>query len=185
MLNNFSPFPVLQTERLVLRQLTMQDEKEIFLLRSDENVNKYIDRPPAVSLEDAQKFIEKINRGIAGNESLFWAIHFKNDAQLIGTICCWNFCKEEERAEIGYELLPFFQGKGIMQEAVSAVIQFGFQTMQLQSVEAWLKPQNLRSVNVLERNEFKRNIEAEKRLSEVEKADGIVAYCLNKSDFAY
>jgi ribosomal-protein-alanine N-acetyltransferase len=87
MLNNFFPFPVLQTERLILRQLSMQDEKEIFLLRSDESVNKHIDRPLATSLKDAQEFIKKINDYVAANESLYWAINFKNDKKLIGTVC--------------------------------------------------------------------------------------------------
>jgi len=136
MLNNFFPFPVLQTERLILRQLSMQDEKEIFLLRSDESVNKHIDRPRATSLKDAQEFIKKINDYVAANESLYWAINFKNDKKLIGTVCYWNICKAENRAEIGYELLPSFQGKGIMHEAISEVIEFGFQMMQLQTIEA-------------------------------------------------
>src|ERR1700739_2910268 len=99
------PFPILETERLVLRQLDIGDENEIFQLRSDEGVNKFLDRPRANTLDDAKRFIEKIVKGINGNECLYWAITLKNEKKLVGTICLWNFSLENNSAEIGYELL--------------------------------------------------------------------------------
>jgi len=84
---NFTPFPKLATKRLTLRQLNMEDEKEIFVHRSDERILKYIDIPKAETIEDARNFIEKINKGIDENEWVYWEIIFKNDSQLIGTIC--------------------------------------------------------------------------------------------------
>ena len=88
---NFSPFPQLATERLILRQLQPNDESEIFFLRSDERVNKYIDRPKAIFFEEAQNFILKINNSIKNNESIYWAICFKDQQQLVGTIVCGIF----------------------------------------------------------------------------------------------
>ena len=84
---NFTPFPKLATKRLTLRQLNMEDEKEIFVHRSDERILKYIDIPKAETIEDARNFIEKINKGIDENGWVYWEITFKNDSQLIGTIC--------------------------------------------------------------------------------------------------
>ena len=84
---NFTPFPKLATKRLTLRQLNMEDEKGIFVHRSDERILKYIDIPKAETIEDARNFIEKINKGIDENEWVYWEITFKNDSQLIGTIC--------------------------------------------------------------------------------------------------
>jgi ribosomal-protein-alanine N-acetyltransferase len=84
---NFTPFPKLATKHLTLRQLNMEDEKEIFVHRSDERILKYIDIPKAETIEDARNFIEKINKGIDENEWVYWEITFKNDSQLIGTIC--------------------------------------------------------------------------------------------------
>ncbi len=72
---------------MTLRQLNMEDEKEIFVHRSDERILKYIDIPKAETIEDARNFIEKINKGIDENEWVYWEITFKNDSQLIGTIC--------------------------------------------------------------------------------------------------
>lgn len=72
---------------MTLRQLNREDEKEIFVHRSDERILKYIDIPKAETIEDARNFIEKINKGIDENEWVYWEITFKNDSQLIGTIC--------------------------------------------------------------------------------------------------
>ena len=124
---SFTPFPVLRTERLKLRQLRSSDDNEIFALRSNEAVNKYLDRKPGKSIDDAKNFIQAINENIQRNDSVYWAITFNDTDKLIGTICLFNFCNDNSKAEIGYELLPDFQGKGIMQEAVSEVIHFAFQ----------------------------------------------------------
>jgi ribosomal-protein-alanine N-acetyltransferase len=69
---NFTPFPVLKTERLTLRQLISSDDKEIFALRSDDNVNKYLDRKPSKSIDDARNFIQTINENIQRNDSVYW-----------------------------------------------------------------------------------------------------------------
>lgn len=155
MLNiNFTPFPNLETERLVLRQLKPEDDNEIFSLRSDERVNKYILRTKAKSIEDAQEFIIKINKAISNNESIYWAIALENNSKLIGTIMYWNISKENLRAEIGYELHPDYQGKGLMQEAFSKVVEFGFDKIGLHSIEALVDPYNFASIKLLERNNF-------------------------------
>ena len=177
---NFSPFPELFTERLLLRQLNRKDEEEIFELRSNDVVNKYLDRPKAKSMKDAEEFIERINFGINSHQSFFWAICFRDQPKLIGTICLWNFSEEENKAEIGYELLPTFHGKGIMQEAVSKVIEFGFQTVQLVTIEAWTAGQNENSIKLLERNHFKRDFEQENKIDRAKEGPDTVIYSLSK-----
>ena len=62
--------------------------------------------------------------------------------KLIGTNCLFNFTNDNLNAEIGYELLPDFQGKGIMQEATSKVIDFGIQHMGVNSIEAYILAKN-------------------------------------------
>jgi len=178
---NFTPFPVLVTERLILRQLSLGDENQILLLRSDEEVNKFLDRTRATSLEDARNFIVKINDNISRNESLFWGINLKNDPGLIGTICLWNLSVDENKAELGYEMLPAFQGKGLMQEAVLKILQFGFEIMQLRTIEAWLRADNSNSIKVLEKNNFKRDLPAENKMPAEEKLAGMVIYTLTKT----
>jgi len=151
---NFTPFPELSTERLILRQLSMQDDKEIFFLRSDERVLKYLVITKAGSIEEARAFIHKINNGIAANEWAYWGICLRNETKLTGTICFWNISKEENKAEIGYVLHPDYQGRGLMQEAFTKALEYSFEEMKLRSVEAVLHPENIRSINLLQRNGF-------------------------------
>ncbi|OWW23145.1 GNAT family N-acetyltransferase [Zobellia sp. OII3] len=154
---NFTPFPVLKTENLTLRQLVSSDAKEIFALRSDSNVNKYLGRKPSQSIDDAKIFIRTINENIKKNNSIYWAITFNDSDKLIGTICLFDFSEDNLKAEIGYELLPDFQGKGIMQEATSKIIEFGIQLLGLNSIEAYTHSENQSSTKLLEKFNFKKH----------------------------
>ena len=157
MLNRrFTPFPVLKTERLTLRQLSVNDDKEIFALRSDKQVNKYLGRDPSNTIEDARKFIHKIEEVVRQNEGIYWAITLADNDNLIGTICLFNFSNENDQAEIGYELLPAFQGQGIMQEAISKVIAFGFDVIGLKAIEAYTHLENENSSKLLEKFNFRK-----------------------------
>jgi len=152
----FTPFPVLKTERLTLRQLSVNDDKEIFALRSDKQVNKYIDRDPSNTIEDARTFIHKIAEVVRQNEGIYWAITLTNDDNLVGTICLFNFSNENDQAEIGYELLPAFQGQGIMQEATSKVIAFALDVIGLKTIEAYTHLENENSSKLLEKFNFRK-----------------------------
>ena len=152
---NFTPFPELKTERLLLRKLTKNDAGEIFFLRSNEDVLRYLGREPAKSITEAEEFIEKINKNIDGNESVLWGIDLLNEpGRIIGTICLWNIRTEYLRSEIGYVLHPGHWGKGIMKEAINAVVDYGFNVLQLHSIEALLSPENIASSSVLEKTGF-------------------------------
>jgi [ribosomal protein S5]-alanine N-acetyltransferase len=174
----FFPFPVLKTENLVLRQLSAADAAEIFALRSNEQVNKYLDRNKAKSLEDAITFIDVVNRNIANNESIYWGLQHKDDTQVIGTICLYNLSCLECKGEIGYELLPAVQGRGFMQEAILEILGFAFKKMQLKTIEAWTVKQNLASVRLLEKNGFVVDVKAYDNMTEAERKAGSVIYIL-------
>ncbi len=152
----FKPFPEIQTQRLLLREITVLDANEIFFLRSDKEVLKYIDKPPAKTLDDALEFILRINTLKENNQGINWAITIKGSDILIGNICLWNIKPEHHRAEVGYVLHPQHHGKGIMQEAIKAVLDYGFQTLQLHSIEANVNPANTSSIKLLVRNNFVR-----------------------------
>jgi ribosomal-protein-alanine N-acetyltransferase len=174
----FTPFPVLTTQRLLLRQLTMQDEKEIYDLRTDDSVNRYLDRLKARTIEDARKFIGKINASIGNNELIIWGICLKNDPALIGSICFWNIIKEKNKAEVGYELLPAYQGKGLMQEALAKIIDYGFNTMYLQNIEAFANVKNTQSAHLLEKLHFTRDTLLENKLTGKEEYTNTIIYSL-------
>jgi len=163
----FSPFPVLTTERLTLRRLKTTDEQEIFTLRSDAEINKYLGRPPGKTIEDARVFINKVNENIDKNDSLYWAITVHNKNALTGTVCLFGFSDEKEKCEIGYELLTTSQGQGIMQEAVEKVIDYAFNTIKVKKIEAWLHKDNERSVKLLEKLAFKQSNETDETVPEL------------------
>lgn len=157
MLNrNFTPFPVLTTERLTLRQLAISDEQQIFTLRSDREINKYLDRPLSNTIDDARNFINKINAHINNNDSLYWAIAFKDKHILVGTVCLFSLSDQDNHCETGFELLPAFQGQGIMKEALEKVIDYAFHTIKVQQMEACFHPDNQRSKKLLEKCSFRK-----------------------------
>jgi len=168
MLNRiFTPFPILKTERLTLRQLVINDEQEIFILRSDSEINKYLARQIANTIDDARNFINKVNENIAKNDSLYWAITFSNKNILVGTICLFSFSDENGTCEIGYELLTNFQGQGIMKEAVEKVIDYAFNTIKVQKIEAFFQRDNQSSIKLLEKFSFRNSNEPDKTDPEV------------------
>ncbi|HYF30205.1 MAG TPA: GNAT family N-acetyltransferase [Chitinophagaceae bacterium] len=155
MLNlNFIPFPVLETERFVLRALRPEDDREIFILRTDKAINEFIDRQPPASIEETRAFINTIHENILKEEAILWAISFKGQETLAGTICLWKIDIPGAKAELGYELLPQYHGKGIMQEVIPAVLKFGFERIGLQLIEAELDKRNIKSLKLLQRNGF-------------------------------
>ena len=151
---NLTPFPVIQTDRLTLRQLRQTDASDVLALRSDDEVMKYIGRPRAKSMEDALQLINQINDRISKNESINWAITLKGVEKVIGIIGYVNIKKEHFRAEVGYLLETDCHRKGIMQESLYAVLDFGFKAMMLHSIEAITDPNNGASQSLLKKNKF-------------------------------
>lgn len=156
---NFTPFPILTTERLTLRQLSTDDGENIFALRSDPEINRYLDRAPCKTMEDALDFINKVNDNIQKNNSIYWAITLTKSKTVVGTICLFGFSDEKNKAEIGYELLTNFQGQGIMKEAAEKVINYAFHTIRLQKIEAFTHNGNSNSTKLLEKAGFTRSAE--------------------------
>ena len=154
---NFTPFPELKTERLLLRRLEKTDADEIFFLRSNEDVLRHLGREPAATIKEAEEFIGLINKNIDNNESILWGITLLgNPSIIIGTICLWNFKQEHFRTEIGYLLHPDHWRKGIIKEAINSVVDYGFKVLELHSIEASLNPGNIASSAALESTGFKK-----------------------------
>ena len=146
---NFTLFPTLVTQRLILRQLEERDDAAIFSLRSDDRVNRFVVRPKQTHIGEARAFISKINTGIARNEWIYWAITLKDEPTLIGTICIWNISADKKTGELGYELTPAQQGKGIMKEAIGKIIEFAFHELAINTLEAFTHKENTGSTKLL------------------------------------
>jgi ribosomal-protein-alanine N-acetyltransferase len=173
---NFRPFPILTTERLRLRRLAITDEHEILALRTNPEINKYLNRPLSHTLEDARNFINKVNENIDKNDSLYWAITLNNLDILIGTICLFGFTDEYTACEIGYELSTSYQGQGIMKEAVEKVIDYAIHTLKVQKIVACLHRDNQPSIKLLEKLTFREVKDGDELNSE------LIKYCLRNLD---
>lgn len=151
---NFNPFPTLRTDRLLLRQLEMNDDKLIFEYQSNKENFKFVDMPIYTSIQEAQNYIIKMNAGVENNKWLIWAIADSNTNTILGTISIWNISKEQSKAELGYGLFLGNLGKGIMSEALKKVVEYGFNNMGLKTIEAYTSVINKKSIALLEKNNF-------------------------------
>ena len=158
---NFKLFPILTTERLTLRQLSTDDQQDIFALRSDPEINKYLGRKPSKTIEDAINFINIVNDNIQKDESIYWVITLTKTKAFVGTICLFGFSNENNKCEIGYELLVNFQGQGIMKEATEKVIDYAFQAIGIRKIEAFTHKGNRNSTRLLEKLHFIKSIEVD------------------------
>lgn len=151
---DFSIFPILQTERLTLRQIVKDDANEMFALRSNLEIMKYIPRELPKTLEDAVTHIEYMQGLLDNLECINWAICLKGESRLIGNIGFFRMQPQNHRAEVGYMLAQDYHGKGIMQEALTEILRYGFEEMKLHSIEAVTDPENFSSWKLLEKNGF-------------------------------
>ncbi len=149
-----SNFQEIHAERLLLRRLEVSDWEMISYLRSDKEVNEFVKRPSAATKDEALKFIARINRGIEDQKLYYWAITEKDKDHMIGSICLWNFSEDEKVAEVGYDLSLKCQGKGIMNESLQSILTFGFNELNLDTIEAYTHIRNESSKKLLERNMF-------------------------------
>ena len=147
-------FPILKTKRLLLRKLTLDDAQQIFYLRSDKIVNQFILRPKQKDYNEALTFIKDRNNDIKNGKIFYWVISLKEEDELIGTICLWNFSENNSVSEIGYDLRPEYFNKGIMTEAIKTILDFGFETLNLSSIEAFTHTEKTNSIKLLEGNKF-------------------------------
>ncbi|MFD1140322.1 GNAT family N-acetyltransferase [Larkinella insperata] len=144
------------TDRLIIRRLKQSDGNNLHQLRSDPALMRFIPRPLTTCVEDAVRLIQVFNDAIRRNESITWGITLQDQPGVIGTIGFVRINPENFRAEVGYLLHPDYQGLGIMQEALQAVVDYGFGAMRLHSIVAIVDPGNTASARVLERSGFRK-----------------------------
>jgi ribosomal-protein-alanine N-acetyltransferase len=151
---NFHPFQNLETERLLLRRLNENDVKEVLALRGNPKTMKFIPKPLAKTKEDALAHIAMIEDKIINNIGINWGITIKGNPKIFGIIGIYKFYPENHRAEIGYMSLPKFNGQGYITEAIKTVVAYGFEQLNLHSIEAIIDPENSASERVLQKNGF-------------------------------
>ena len=151
----FKEFPVINLQNFSLRQVRYSDANDFVEYLSQDEVNIYIPEesiPRTLSrAEDEIKYMKSL---FNYKQSIYWVIAKNEDDKIIGS-CGFNYWnKDHKRAEISYDLAYKYWGKGIMTQAVSEVLQFGFKKMNLKRIEATITPTNTKSINLLKKQGF-------------------------------
>ncbi len=145
----FTHFPSPATSRLQLRQIQPTDAEALFATFSDEETMQFYGHEPHRSLDDTRQSIEQTQSRYARREAIRWGITLKGESQVIGSCSFHHFDPDFCRAETGYELNRAFWGRGIMTEAMSAILTYGFAELGLHRVEAIIDIGNERSKSLL------------------------------------
>lgn len=147
----FSDFPTLETERLKLRKITIDDVEDMYSYCSNEEVPKYASWNAHNSLAETKETIERVIYQWENKKLVHWGIEYKENRKLIGTIEFVTWDPQHKVAEIGYALSQDYWGKGIATEAASEVIKFGFNNMNLVRIQARCYLENIGSARVMEK----------------------------------
>ena len=149
-------FPIIETERLILRKIQNNDIAKLLEYWSDDTVTMYMNINSFKSLEEVMYMVNLLNDLFNEDEAIRFAIHSKELDKIIGT-CGFNSGLKQEDfiGEIGYEIGREFWGKGFMKEALRALINYGFQDLSLNRIEAYVMINNEASCGILETLGFK------------------------------
>lgn len=149
----FNTFPVLETKRLRLRQLETADAEALFQIYADEQVTRYYDLETFTELEQAEALISRQLDRFRQKAGIRWGITFKDKDIVIGTIGMM-LTPENRQGGIGYDLGRPYWRQGIMHEVLERIIQFGFETAEVERIQALVMPGNAASAGLLEKLGF-------------------------------
>ncbi|MFJ7829559.1 GNAT family N-acetyltransferase [Peribacillus sp. NPDC097197] len=147
-------FPILETERLTLREITESDSQEIYQCFSNDDLTRFYGQDSFESIEQAREIIEKFAENYKEKRAIRWGIERKGIPGLIGTIGFHAYLPKNRRAEIGYELHPDHWNKGYMTEGLKEIAAFGFNELGLTRIGAVVFTENVQSSQLLKKAGF-------------------------------
>lgn len=150
----FTPFPTLATENLILRKMQSGDARDLFEMRGDPSMHEYTDTLPDRNTDETIAYIAKMLDGIDKSKWIIWAIEHKASHKVIGSVSIWNIDAEKMCAELGYGIAPEYQGRGYMKEALAKAAEYGLTNMKLKRLDAYTEENNIRSLRLLKKCGF-------------------------------
>lgn len=143
-------FPILETERLVLRKLKIEDADAMYIYASNDDVTKYVLWDSHTSPEQTKQFLQFMIDKYE-QENYAWAVTLKDSDEFIGTIDYVMLDHNEHIGEIGYALSHLYWGKGYMSEAAKAILHYGFTELHLERIQARCFAENIGSERVMQK----------------------------------
>jgi [ribosomal protein S5]-alanine N-acetyltransferase len=147
----FAEFPVLETNNLLLRQLTEEDAEDFYAVWADPGMQKGFDARGFRDISGAQKHLRVKRNAFKRKQVLTWGISIKGRFGIVGA-CLYGAFEQQSIADLSYYLASSHWGKGIMSEALGAVVPFGQQVMELHRIQAFIRPDNIGSIRVAEKS---------------------------------
>ena len=138
----FTYMPELRTPRLLLRKLTMRDANDIFEYSKDPLVAEHVLWEAHRSVSDSKGYLRWMIRKYRFGEPSSWGIALNENDKVIGTIGFMWIQPENSAAEVGYSLARAHWNKGYMTEALHAILDYGFNHMHLNRIEAMHETSN-------------------------------------------
>jgi ribosomal-protein-alanine N-acetyltransferase len=148
-----SGFQQLETNRLFLREFRPEDSEAIFQLYEDSQVTEHV-MEPINTPQQAEAIVQEYMAYFQTGKGIVWAITLKGSTTVIGTCGYEVISAYDKRGEIGYDLGKAYWGQGLMKEALKAVIDYSFSTMDLNRIQAYVLLENDRSINLLKKIHF-------------------------------
>ncbi|MCT4477971.1 GNAT family N-acetyltransferase [Peribacillus frigoritolerans] len=149
-------FPILETKRLVLRELAEGDALDLLKCFSNPDVLRYYGQPPLTNIDQVKQILTNFSKNFVEKRGIKWGIELKGTDGIIGTIGFQEWFHEHKRAELSYALFPNYWGKGYATEAVSKVISYGFKELDLTRIGAIVFIENKASNKLLTKLGFKK-----------------------------
>ncbi len=175
-------FPILATKRLDLVEIQQSHLSDIYLLFSDWKVTEYYNLLPLKNEQDGQNLLDWFRNRFKDGLGIRWGIALKGESNVIGTIGFNNFTPKH-RANIGYDLQSSYWSRGYMTEALQAVIDFGFNKLEINRIEAEVMQGNVMSEKLLEKLQFKREGILRQWMLWNERYYDMTMYSLLKTDY--
>jgi [ribosomal protein S5]-alanine N-acetyltransferase len=147
----YAKLPILETERLTLRKITIEDVEDMYEYGSNSEVSKFVSWDTHHSILDTKEFINFVLESYEKNQKALWGIEYKKNGKLIGTVDFVSWQPKHKIAEIGYVLSQKYWGKGITTEATNEIIKYGFEQMDLVRIQARCFQENIGSSRVMEK----------------------------------
>ncbi len=142
------PIPVIETDRLVLRTLQLDDAEDIYGYAQDDLVARPGMWEPYASFD---KCVAHVERLVADERLMWWVLEHKIDRRVIGRVELSGWIRSDAHAELSYALSRPYWGQGLMTEAAAVAADYGWRELGLHRLSATVRPENVASVRVLQR----------------------------------
>ena len=175
--------PTLETPRLILRRIVMSDAKDIFAYSCDEEVARHVLWSAQKSISEAKDYCRFMMRKYKYDEPSSWGIIEKKTGRLVGTIGFMDYSEDNNSVEVGYSLAHWLWNGGYMTEALSRVIGYTFENMDINRIEAQHELANPSSGRVMEKCGMKKEGVLRQRLYNKGRYVDVALYAVIREDY--